>query len=43
VRQFVMLRRSNAVRIQSELVNIEQQACESVLKYVDRVESLWQE
>jgi hypothetical protein len=43
VRQFVLLRRSDVVRIQSELVNIEQQPGESVLKYVDRVESLWQE
>ena len=34
---------ADAVRIQCELVNIAQKSGESVLSYVDRVESLWQE
>jgi hypothetical protein len=43
VKQFVLLRRSDAVRIHSGLVNIQQKSGETVLQYVDRVESLWQE
>ena len=41
--QYSLLRRADAVRIQCELVNIAQKSDESVLSYVDRVESLWQE
>jgi hypothetical protein len=43
IRQFVLLRRFDAVRVQSELVNVEQTSGKSVLQYVDGVDSLWQE
>ena len=41
--QYSLLRRSDAVRIQTELVTIAQKSDESVLSFVDRVEILWQE
>ena len=43
IHQYSMLRRADAVRVQSELVNISQKPAEAVITYVDRVESLWQE
>ena len=41
--QYSLLRREDAVGIQCELVHIAQRSDESVISYVDGVESLWQE
>lgn len=42
-KQYLVLRRSDAVRVQSELVTVQQKPKEPILQYLDRVEGLWQQ
>ena len=38
IHQYSLLRRADAVRVQSELVTISQQPAEAVITYVDRID-----